>query len=125
MGWIAAIWLVAVAETDRRTGLIPNALVGPALLVTGAAVAGRPSLVLSVAVATVPYLIAFLRRQCGGGDVKLAVPCGALAADPLVAALVVVLAAVGTLVIAGLARRGRVRHGPALAGATLVMMAWR
>lgn len=119
---LAAVWLLLVAAIDRRTGRIPNSLVVPAMVGTAAVAVCLPVVGASAAVAVVPYVLAFARGHCGGGDVKLAVPCGALVGEPIVSGLVVVAAAVISLVTCGIARKTSLPHGPALAASTILFL---
>lgn len=122
---LAVVWLIALAEIDRRTMLLPNALVLPAL--AGAVVTGVlvPSAGLAGLLAAAPYLVAFVAGTCGGGDVKLAAVCGVLLGDPALALLVVLgaaLVSLGQVVIrqAGpCGPAGPAAHGPALVAVTL------
>ncbi|EGD56059.1 A24 family peptidase [Gordonia neofelifaecis] len=125
MPWPAVSWLAIVAVVDARTGRIPNTLVIPAVVPAAGAALADTRVVLAVVTATAPYLIAFLARNCGGGDVKLAAPCGALVSDPASAAFLVAAAAVASLVACAVARRRTLPHGPALAAATALMTVLR
>ncbi len=123
--WTLLAWLLAVAETDRRTGRIPNALVLPGAAATLACAAVEPTVGYAAVAAVAPYLVAYRARACGGGDVKFAVPCGGLAGDPVGALVMVVLAALGTLVAACVTRRRQLPHGPAMAVAAATVMILR
>ncbi|WP_161927151.1 prepilin peptidase [Gordonia crocea] len=114
MGMVVALWLLALGEGDRRTGRLPTAVLWPGIA-GGAAVGGtHPVVLVSGLVAVLPYAIAHLMGQVGGGDVKLAFVIGALAADPVLAAVAVVLVQVVALVGFAGSRRRRQPHGPAM-----------
>lgn len=118
----AVAWLVAIAAVDRREGRIPNALVLPAVGLTAAAALWEPRIGVAAVVCASPYAIAFAMRLCGGGDVKLAVPCGGLLADPSIAAVLVVVAAVVALAVSAITKRSRGPHGPALVASTVSLL---
>ncbi|MGB3302252.1 prepilin peptidase [Gordonia sp. (in: high G+C Gram-positive bacteria)] len=121
--WLVVVpWLVAIADIDRRTGQIPNALVLPAMVLTALVSVWHPTVGLAAMVAATPYAAAFAMRTCGGGDVKLAIGCGALVSDPTLAALLVVVAAAVSLVLCAVRKRSRLPHGPALAGSTVAFL---
>lgn len=121
MGWGVMLYLLWIADVDRRTCRIPNLLLTP-IAVVGAVAAVQSPLAAGAAVtAVVPYLLGFFRRGCGGGDVKLAACCGALLASPAAAAFAVLLAALGALAGSLLTGIGRRPHGPALIGATVAV----
>lgn len=115
-------WLVAVAAADQCTGRIPNRLVLPAVVGTAVVAALVPTVGLSACTLALPYLAAFATGTGGGGDVKLAVPCGGLLADPVWAVIAVLLAAVGALVLSFATKRSRHPHGPALVLTTVLLM---
>ncbi|ALG84733.1 A24 family peptidase [Gordonia phthalatica] len=119
---LIAGWLLAVAVIDQRTGRIPNRLVLPAVAGTAVVALLVPAVGLSACVLAVPYLAAFACGTVGGGDVKLAVPCGGLLADPVTAVLAALLAAVGTLLVSLATKRSRHPHGPALTITTVLLM---
>ncbi|MFT4395739.1 prepilin peptidase [Gordonia lacunae] len=123
------VWLSVVAVTDAETRRIPNALVWPGVCGAMGACVVHPGAAVAVLTAAIPYVLAFGNRWCGGGDVKLAAACGALALRWDAALLVVALAslvAVGVVVADRVARREQPGtashpHGPALVGATIVV----
>lgn len=126
---VILIWLSVVAVTDADTRRIPNVLVWPGICGAVGACAVHPGAAVAALVAAAPYALAFGMRWCGGGDVKLAIACGALAVRWDAALLVVTLAsviAVGTVVGDRFGRRGAAGngshpHGPALVAATIVV----
>lgn len=131
-----AWWSVALAVIDLHERRLPDALTltGAVAAMTFAAVTGRGgAAVLGALTLFVLYLLVHLARPAalGGGDVKLAIPIGAMtgAAGPPTWLLAAILAA-ATTAVAGLAalalrRRGaRIAHGPAMcAGAVLALVA--
>ncbi|MFC0315359.1 A24 family peptidase [Gordonia phosphorivorans] len=119
MGWLLAGYLVVLAAVDARTGRLPNVLIGPLLGASALVIAAAPAVGLAALTATVPYLIGFRARGCGGGDVKLAVGCGALLAVPASALLAVATAALLTLAQCRVTGRSAVPHAPALVAATI------
>ncbi|WAC55301.1 prepilin peptidase [Gordonia sp. SL306] len=119
--FLVLIWLVVVAVGDQRTGRIATALVWPGIAATIGMSLGHPG-VLAAAVATAtPYLVAVLARACGGGDLKLAFVVGGIVGDVGTGLVVVVLAAVVTVLVhlRGPAREPGRPHGPALVTAAL------
>ncbi|MFC9980015.1 prepilin peptidase [Gordonia sp. NPDC127522] len=126
---VILIWLSVIAVTDADTCRIPNVLVWPGICGAMGACAAHPGAAVAALVAAAPYALAFGMRWCGGGDVKLAIACGALAVRWDAAVLVVALAsviAVGTVIghrvgRRGPAGRGSHPHGPALVAATIVV----
>lgn len=126
---VILIWLSVVAVTDADTRRIPNVLVWPGICGAVGACAVHPGAAVAALVAAAPYALAFGMRWCGGGDVKLAIACGALAVRWDAALLVVALAsviAVGTVVGHRVGRRdpagrGSHPHGPALVAASIVV----
>ncbi len=124
-GWVVVFWLVVLCVHDLRAHVLPNQLTVPAGIASIAMGCTDSYTALSIVVLCAPYLVAVLMGACGGGDLKLAVGLGGLVADPARALLVVLTAAVATLVIglarARAARRTGVAHGPALAGAAIAV----
>ncbi|WP_165943096.1 A24 family peptidase [Gordonia zhaorongruii] len=118
---LAVGWLLVLADADRRTGRIPNTMVLPACGGTVLVSGWVPAVGVSALVATTPYLVAFAARAVGGADVKLAVPAGGVLADPGLALGAVLVAAVMTAVICVASRRTKIRHGPVLIGAVLLL----
>ncbi|WP_228461521.1 prepilin peptidase [Gordonia spumicola] len=114
--------LVWCAVSDARTGRIPNTVTLPAIGVVAVLATLEPAVAWGAAVCAAPYLIAFARRLCGGADVKLAVVCGGVLADPASAAAVVVGSAVITGCVLAVRRRTVVVHGPALVSTTLAWL---
>ena len=128
--WIC-MWLATVSVGDLCTRRIPNAAVMPGVVAVVVSGCAHPSSVaVSSAFAAGPYLLAFLLRQVGGGDVKLATVLGGLIADWRTVLVIVCLAAVFTLLgaVRRRARRpaqGRARgsaHAPALVAATILVI---
>ncbi|GAA4739957.1 prepilin peptidase [Gordonia alkaliphila] len=121
MGWFVAGYLVVLAVIDARTGRIRNVLSVPLLGASVLLILAEPSAGAAAVAAAVPYLIGFFGRGCGGGDVKMAVGCGALLGNPLTALLAV--AGAGALTAAACLATGRsaVPHGPALVLATVML----
>lgn len=137
--------LVLLTVTDLDTLLIPNRMLGPALIVGGALLTigwiadtesgsiGRAALG-GVAYFTVMYVIAVLAKGgLGFGDVKLAVLIGIFTAYLSWGALLV--AGIGSFLIGGLVsvvllafgKRGRkdaVPFGPFMVAAALVAVVW-
>ncbi|MFZ2510731.1 MAG: prepilin peptidase [Gordonia sp. (in: high G+C Gram-positive bacteria)] len=122
MGWGIALYLLLIADVDRRTLRIPNLLLLPLAVVAVSAAAQTPLAGVAALTAAAPYLLGFLRRACGGGDVKLATCCGALLGSPVAALVAVLLAAVIGLTDCVLAGTERRPHGPALVVATLAVL---
>ncbi|NLG47484.1 prepilin peptidase [Gordonia sp. (in: high G+C Gram-positive bacteria)] len=123
VAWLlVGAWLLVVADVDRRTGRIPNTLVLPAVVGTAAVAAALPAVGGGAVTLALPYAAAFTVHACGGGDVKFAVPCGGLLADPLTALGAVLVAALIAATTTVVTRRRRVPHGPALAVATGLML---
>lgn len=86
---IAAVVVgLAAAVSDAATGRIPNRLTYPAIgfgLLLGAWGGGGSGLLasaLGLVAASILFLIAFLLRTAGGGDVKIMAALGALVALP-------------------------------------------
>ncbi|MCH5643540.1 MULTISPECIES: A24 family peptidase [unclassified Gordonia (in: high G+C Gram-positive bacteria)] len=120
--WAVLIWLVSIGEHDRRTRRIPNVLVWPGICAVSATAVVHPQVGVAAAVALTPYLWCHRAGWCGGGDVKLALVCGGLAAH-WDAALVLVAVAALTNAGAFALRRGGAAgaHGPFLVAATIVI----
>lgn len=59
-------WLLVVADVDRRTGRIPNAVVLPAVVGTAAVAIVVPMVGVGAVVLAMPYAVAFALRGCGG-----------------------------------------------------------
>ncbi|MFT4042503.1 MAG: prepilin peptidase [Gordonia sp. (in: high G+C Gram-positive bacteria)] len=116
---LTALWLAALAETDRRCGRLPNVLLWPAALAVGGWGATHPQVLLAAGVAAAPYLAGYAARLVGGGDVKFAFVLGGLLADPLTALVMVLVAQVPVLAVR---RRGARPHGPAMASAALALV---
>ncbi|HQV20772.1 MAG TPA: A24 family peptidase [Gordonia sp. (in: high G+C Gram-positive bacteria)] len=117
------LWLTAIAVRDARTRRITNALLWPGLIAVAAIGTTSAGVVVAGVVAATPYLIAWLLRQCGGGDVKLALVVGGLTADWATGMLVVLLAALLSAIAALVARSSSLPHGPALVGASALLLA--
>ncbi|GAA1017107.1 A24 family peptidase [Nocardiopsis tropica] len=126
-GFVA--WCAALCWFDVRERRLPNALTVPAAL---AAIAVALVLALGGATATAAltgsllwtgiYLVAFVGRGVGAGDVKLAPTLGAVLGGVAgVPAVIVALlgAQVLTLVWAAATRDRTVPHGPAMCVAAL------
>lgn len=120
--WSAVGWLLVIADIDRRTGRIPNALVLPGVAVAAVVSVAAPTVGLAALVAAGPYMVAFSVGLCGAGDVKLAVPCGALLGDPALALGAVLGAALVSALACGVARRRELPHAPALVAATTAVL---
>ena len=132
---ILAIALLVAFFTDLETGLIPNAITYPGIVVglVFAAAAGRGALVTSLVTAAGAggvFLLAGIlsRGGMGGGDVKLAAMLGAFLGSPGVIValfLAVTIGAAGGLVLIALRLRTRkdvIPFGPALATGALITM---
>lgn len=115
-------WLCWLAVVDQRTGRIPNRLVLPAVAGTVVVAVLVPAVGWSALMLAVPYLIAFASSAGGGGDVKLALPCGGMLADPFLALVAGLLAALVTAAQYAITRRSRRPHGPALVGCCTLLM---
>ncbi len=118
--------LVAAAE-DLRSRRIPNALVAPAIVL---ALLGADALGASIGAALVValpfYLIALVAPGAMGmGDVKLALPAGALAGFAGLQDLILAIALLGALLaLVAFARGGRkatLAYGPAIAIGALIV----
>ncbi|MBT0568002.1 A24 family peptidase [Williamsia sp. CHRR-6] len=127
LSWSIVMWLAVLSRHDLDTRRLPNRLTLIPIVAVLASVVSTPEVIGAVIVAALPYLVGRIIGGCGGGDLKLAVVLGALAADPARAA-VLVLAAV-TLTLVGMAVRrcrGRgpdaVAHGPALGLAAVAVL---
>lgn len=118
---VVAVWLAALADTDRCRGILPNRLLWPGALGVVAVTTITPVVGMAGLVAAAVYLPGFVARWCGGGDVKLAFVLGGLVADPARVLPMVFLAQVFWLV--GRRRRRRYPHGPALISACAVTFA--
>lgn len=120
---VVMIWLAVVAESDRRTARIPNRLLWPGVLAVVVGGLAAPHVLIAALAGSVPYLLAFTRRWCGGADVKLGFVLGGLLAHPVAALLMVALAQVGVLI--GHRRGGPLRrpHGPTLILAAVLVLA--
>ncbi|GAB3701678.1 prepilin peptidase [Corynebacterium nasicanis] len=117
---VVAAWCVAVVVCDERHRRIPDHLTVPALVGAVAGALWSAPAVLLGGVAWALFLLC--GRGIGGGDVKLAVPLGIVAAaaggvGAVVAA--VFLAALVTAVRAWGQRRA-VPHGPSMVAGTLI-----
>ena len=118
-------WMAVLSCYDIRQRRLPNLLTlpGAAVILIGAALAGRglPALAGAVALATV-YLLAHLMspKAMGAGDVKLAIGLGGLTGCFGVAVwfLAAVTAPLLTAAAATLSRARAVPHGPSMALAT-------
>ncbi|MGC4932436.1 A24 family peptidase [Gordonia sp. DT30] len=119
---LLAGWLAVIAETDRRTGRIPNALLWPGVLGVGVAGCAHPEVLFAAAAGSVGYLVAFVCGRCGGADVKLGFVLGGLLAHPMSALVMVVLAQVGLLVVHRRAGPRRRPHGPTLVTAAVIVV---
>lgn len=122
-----AVWLGRITATDLRHRRIPDVLVLPGVVGVAVSAAASPVVGASAVVAALPYLIGFVGRQIGGGDVKLALVVGGLLADCWSAVLVVCVAAIMSL-IAGVASapshgHRATAHAPAMVVATALVLA--
>ena len=115
-----ATGLVVLADIDRRTGRLPNVILWPLLGVCTVAAFTTPTIVAAMIFSAAPYLAGFALRRCGGGDVKLAVACGALVCTIPAALLMLLVAGLITVVQCAAVRRSSVPHGPALVAGSLV-----
>lgn len=107
-------WCVAVVLVDERRRRIPDLLTLPAAVgAVAGAVATAPVVVLGGLAWGGLYLVG---RGIGGGDVKLAVPLGivAAAAGGVDGVLLAVLVASVLTAGRGLLQRGPVPHGPSM-----------
>lgn len=113
-------WAVSLWWWDRRHGRLPDLLTLPGALVVamGVVVGGRPWVLLGGVAWAVVYAVmaVWSRGGIGGGDVKLALSVGTIAAwtgvGTLLAAIVLANAlAVGEML---LRRTSRHAHGPAM-----------
>ncbi len=118
--------LVAAAE-DLRSRRIPNALVAPAIVLAllGADALGG-AIGAALVIALPFYLIALVAPGAMGmGDVKLALPAGALAGFAGLQDLIMAIALLGALLaLVAFARGGRratLAYGPAIAVAALIV----
>lgn len=116
------LWLSAIAVRDARTRRITNTLLWPGVVAVAGMGVASPAVIVAGLIAASPYLLAWLLRQCGGGDVKLALVVGGLTADWVIAMLVVLLAAILSAIAALVARSSSLPHGPALVGATAFLL---
>ncbi len=145
LAWVVA-WTVALSVVDLRTRRLPTRMVwtmglGLAILTVPEALAAPAAavrMVVGAATSTLP--LAVLRHRgaggMGGGDVRFAVPLGAVVGlragsvadahqDALVGLLVASVVALGVVVVRGLRGRGwsePVAFGPCL-GLGLLLMA--
>ena len=103
------LWLSAIAVRDVRTRRITNTLLWPGVVAVAGMGVTSPAVIAAGLIAASPYLLAWLLRQCGGGDVKIA--------------LVVLLAALLSAIAALASRSSSLPHGPALVGATVLLLA--
>lgn len=117
------LWLSAIAVRDARTRRITNTLLWPGVVAVAGMGVTSPAVIAAGLIAASPYLLAWLLRQCGGGDVKLALIVGGLVADWATALLVTLLAAVLSTIAALVARSPSLPHGPALVGAAAFLLA--
>ena len=117
------LWLSAIAVRDARTRRITNTLLWPGVVAVAGMGVTSPAVITAGLIAASPYLLAWLLGQCGGGDVNLALVVGGLTADWATAMLVVLLAALLSAIAALVARSSSLPHGPALAGATALVLA--
>lgn len=117
---VVAAWGAAVLLSDERHHRIPDHLTLPAL---AGAVAGAlfsaPAVLLGGVAWAALHLVG---RGIGGGDVKLAVPLGvvAAAAGGVGGVLLAVITASVLTVLRGLLRGGAVPHGPSMLAGTLI-----
>lgn len=120
------LMLVAAAE-DLRSRRIPNALVAPAIvlaLLGAGALGGAIGAALLIALPF--YLIALVAPGAMGmGDVKLALPAGALAGfaglQDLIMAIAIIGALLALLAFARGGRRATLAYGPAIAIGALIV----
>ncbi len=123
--WAVVFWLIVLCVHDLRGHVLPNRLTVPAGIASIAMGCTDPQVALSIVVLCVPYLVSVFAGACGGGDLKLAVGVGGLMADPALAMMVALGAAVATLATGllrgGTTRRTGVAHGPALAAAAITL----
>ncbi|WP_241228352.1 prepilin peptidase [Corynebacterium hylobatis] len=115
-----AVRLVLVDETQRR---LPDHLTLPAALGAGTgALLTEPVLILGGLAWAGAYL---LGRGIGGGDVKLALSLGVLAAAAggVIGVLAAVVAASAVTVVRSVLRRGKaVPHGPSMLVGTFIVV---
>ncbi|MEE3850460.1 prepilin peptidase [Gordonia sp. LSe1-13] len=122
--FIICVWLSIIAVHDRRTGRIANGAVWPGVLAPVAMATHDPAVLASAGVAALPYLFAAVAGLGGGGDIKLAFALGGLLADPTLALLVVLTAAIlGAAGHAFTCSRGPRPHAPALVAAGICGLA--
>lgn len=121
---LVLMWLAVIADGDSRTRRIPHALIWPGVVAVAAASPVHPIVGAAALVALLPYLVGAFAAGTGGGDVKLAAVTGGLVADPIVAMLMVCVAAV--LDLAGRFghddARGARPHAPVLVAASIMAL---
>lgn len=124
MTLLVALWLARIAATDLATHRIPNALLWPGIVAVAASSVTQPAIAATALATGAPYLVGWVTRRVGGGDVKLAAVLGGLAGHWSGGLQIVLLAALGTLVLHALTqRRAAAPHGPALIAAAMVTLA--
>lgn len=109
------VWAGALCLSDLRARRLPNVLTLPAGALALAAAIGWPALLPGIGIWVGLYLVVFLLGGLGAGDVKLAVPLGALVSGLAgwPAVLMAVLSAqIVTVVWAAIARSPTVPHAP-------------
>ncbi len=124
-------WALALCRHDLRHHRLPDALTLPAALGAGlGALVAAPAVLLGGLAWAAFYVLIGLWRGgggIGGGDVKLALSLGTLAAAVSASAwfTAVLGASILTLCAAAVTRSRVVAHGPAMIAATaLGMVAW-
>ncbi len=130
-GWVVVgLWLLILTIVDVREHRLPNALTlpGAAIVLAVAAGCGRglPALAGAAALAGC-YLVIHLLSPAGmgAGDVKLALGTGALtgAFGPLPWTVAAIGAPVLTVLFVIASGRRTIPHGPAMCGATALVVA--
>lgn len=125
------LWLTRIAVTDVDSLRIPNVQIWPGMCAVIAGAAIHPGVGWAALAAASPYVLGFVLRRVGGGDVKLAAVCGGLSVRWDLALVMVlcasVVAATTALVAVTAARRAgrevprRHAHAPALVLGTLLV----
>lgn len=119
---IITVWLAVVAEHDRRTRRIPNALLLPGVIAVVLGACIHPMVAVAAVAGSAAYLAAFVGGGCGGADVKLGFVLGGLIGQPIPALMMVALAQLGVLL--GRCRAGPARrpHGPTMIVAAMAIL---